>query len=65
MGASWDPRDLEQRSAIRVCGYLTWTELSGKALGLPVSLSHLLLEDLSLAMLIVILGEEVLEVLIE
>lgn len=62
---SGEPRTLEQLSALRTCGRLTGAELAGKALCQPASLGHFLLEALALGTLGVIVGEEVLEVLID
>ena len=49
----------------RVCGPLTWAELAGKALCQAVSLRQALSEALSLVVVQVTVGEEVLEVLLE
>lgn len=58
---SGETRTSEQLSALRACGRLTGAELAGKALCQPVSL----LDALALGTLGVIVGEEVLEVLID
>lgn len=52
-------------SAIRVCGPLTWAKLAGNALCQSVSLRQSLSEALPLVAALVIVGEEVLEVLLE
>lgn len=56
---------MEQLNVIRYCGPLSWAELVGKVLCQPVSLSQPLLEALPLVVVKVVVGEEVLEVLLE